>query len=130
MNTDITPKSDIRGPADIKALVDGFYGKVQVDALLSPVFNDVAKVDWAHHLPTMYRFWEMILFRSGGYQGSPMAKHIPLPIDRDHFQRWLALFTATVDELFAGPKADEAKNAAASIAHAFQTRLGIAERPF
>lgn len=37
---------------DIKTLFDRFYDKVNRDELLGPIFNNVAKVEWATHLPT------------------------------------------------------------------------------
>ena len=106
-------------------LVDSFYARVQEDELLGPVFNDVARVDWAHHLPTMYSFWSTMLFRTATYKGRPWPKHAPLPVGQEHFERWLSLFCQTVDGLFAGPKAREAKGFALSIADTFQTRFGI-----
>jgi hemoglobin len=36
---------------------------------------------------------------SGRYQGSPMTKHLPLPVDAAHFDRWLALFEETAREV-------------------------------
>ncbi|HEX8327628.1 MAG TPA: hypothetical protein VF629_08810 [Hymenobacter sp.] len=45
------PLSDLSTEADIVKLVDTFYARVNEDALLRPVFNDVAQVDWATHLP-------------------------------------------------------------------------------
>ena len=89
--------------------------------------NDVAKVDWGHHLPTMYRFWESLLFGSGGYQGNPFLKHVSLPVQGEHFQRWLSLFLATVDQLFTGTKAEEAKTRALMIADVFQRRMGLVQ---
>jgi len=115
--------SDIATEADIKTLVDGFYQKVNEDDLLAPVFNDTAQVDWKEHLPVMYRFWSSMLLHSKSYQGNPWPKHAVLPVNITHFGRWLALFRQTVDEHFAGPKATEAKNVAASIADTFQNRL-------
>jgi hemoglobin len=119
------PKPDLRGAEDVRILVDAFYAKVQADPLLSPVFNDVAKIDWEHHLPVMYQFWESLLFRSGGYEGNPYLKHVPLPIRPEHFQRWLSLFLGTVEELYAGEKADEARKFANNIAGVFQNRMGL-----
>lgn len=116
---------DIATDGDIRVLVDSFYEKVNRDGLLSPVFNEFAKVDWAEHLPSMYRFWSTLLFRSGTYKGQPFPKHAPLPVAKEHFDRWLALFRQTVDEHFAGPKAEEAKGYAASIADTFQLRMGL-----
>lgn len=119
-------RRDIATEADVKTLVDSFYRKVGQDDLLSPIFNDVAEVDWQEHLPIMYRFWGSLLFRHGNYQGKPWPKHAVLPVNPAHFERWLALFKQTVDEHFEGLKAVEAKNLAASIADTFQNRFGFA----
>jgi hemoglobin len=114
---------EIENIEDIKLLVNTFYDKVNRDELLSPVFNDFAKVDWPHHLPTMYKFWEMLLLDGENYKGNPFQKHIPLPVSPSHFQHWISLFTQTVDELFTGEKAEMAKFKARSIAQIFQIRL-------
>lgn len=114
---------DILTETDIKLLVDSFYDKVNADALLAPVFNEFAHVDWPAHLPRMYDFWSSLLLHTSRYQGQPFRKHIPLPIDGAHFDRWLILFHRTVDELFAGPVAEEAKLRARSIAYVFESRL-------
>ena len=116
-------RPDITTEADVRLLVDSFYAKVNHDALLGPVFNGFAHVDWPRHLPRMYDFWSGLLLGTARYQGRPFPKHLPLPIDAAHFQRWLALFEATVNELFAGPKAEEAKVRARSIAALFEHRL-------
>jgi hemoglobin len=47
----------------------------------------------------MCAFWSSVTLMSGRYHGSPMAKHLPLPVDAAHFDRWLALFEATAREL-------------------------------
>jgi hemoglobin len=96
---------------------------VNADDLLSPIFNDVAGVNWEEHLPLLYKFWSTMLFRTNTYQGRPWPKHAVLPVNPEHFARWVALFEATINEHFAGPKATEAKNIAASIADTFQNRF-------
>ena len=116
---------DITNAEDIRTLVDSFYDKVTRDELLAPIFNEVARVEWAEHLPIMYRFWESMLLGIGTYQGAPFPKHAVLPVQKEHFARWLALFVETVDALFSGSKADEAKGRAASIADTFAQRLGL-----
>ena len=117
---------DITTEEDIKLLIDSFYAKINRDELLSPIFNDLVHVDWQEHLPTMYKFWSSLLFRNNRYQGRPWSKHAHLPVNQAHFTRWLALFKQTVDEHFAGAKAFEAKNTAASIADTFQNRMQLA----
>src|SRR4051812_13397561 len=105
----MTPSRDITTAEDIRTLVDSFYEKVPRDELLAPIFNDVARVDWAEHLPIMYRFWESMLLGAGTYQGAAFPKHALLPLQKEHFTRWLTLFVETVNAHFTGPKAEEAK---------------------
>jgi hemoglobin len=119
----MTPLPDLETETDITRLVDAFYARVNADALLRPIFNDVAQVDWASHLPTMYDFWSSVLLGTSRYKGRPMAKHFPLPIKAEHFQQWLALFRASVDALFAGSKAEEAKLKAQNIGAMFEHRM-------
>ncbi|MBO2011270.1 group III truncated hemoglobin [Hymenobacter negativus] len=119
--TELRP--DITSEADVRLLVDAFYAAINHDTLLAPVFNHVARVDWARHLPIMYDFWSSILLGSARYHGRPFPKHIPLPIEATHFERWLELFDATVNELFQGSKAEEAKLRALNIARMFEYRL-------
>ncbi|MBX2970632.1 MAG: group III truncated hemoglobin [Cyclobacteriaceae bacterium] len=118
-------KKEIQSRAEIKLLVDSFYNKVNADELLGPVF---AHVDWPHHLPIMYNFWSSVLLGEMSYSGNPMAKHLNLAIGKEHFARWLELFTATVDEHFEGYNANEAKNRAHTVAQLFQYRMGLLEK--
>ena|SRR5688572_4361461 len=113
---------DIQTRNDIITLVNSFYDKVKMDALLGPVF---AHVDWPHHLPTMYDFWSSMLLGDQTYSGNPLQKHLSLPIDSNHFNQWLLLFTKTVNENFEGEKAEEVKIRAQSIAKVFQFKMGL-----
>ncbi len=125
MNNNSVAQHDIQSPTDIQLLVDSFYSKARNDELLAPIF-DHAISDWAHHLPTMYQFWERLLLGSTDYSGNPFSKHINLALYEFHFARWLELFNLTLDENFNGPKKEEAKRLAANIAGSFQLRMGIA----
>jgi hemoglobin len=116
---------DITTEEDIKRLVDTFYASVNQDPLLEPVFNGHAQVDWPHHLPIMYQFWSSLLLGSASYKGQPFPKHMALPIGREHFERWLQLFHQTVDRLFSGDKAEEAKVRAQNVAYMFQYKMGL-----
>jgi len=117
--------TDIQTEADVKLLVDSFYDKVNDDQLLAPIFNDVAMVEWPHHLPNMYAFWNSLILGIPGYKGQPFPKHALLPITSEHFDRWLVHFYNTVDELFSGPNATIAKMKGASIAQTFQYKMGL-----
>ena len=113
-------KHDITNREDVVMMVDTFYGKVKTNNVIGFIFSDVAMVDWDKHLPTMYSFWASMVLEEHSYTGNPMIKHIELSrvfqLKEEHFNEWLLLFTATVDELFVGPKATETKARAANIA--------------
>jgi hemoglobin len=75
----------------IEALIRAFYDRVRQDALLAPIFESRI-ADWEPHLDAMFAFWSSLALQTGRYHGQPMAKHMPLPVDARHFDRWLALF--------------------------------------
>ncbi|MBD1366493.1 group III truncated hemoglobin [Mucilaginibacter sp. ZT4R22] len=108
---------------DVKLLVDTFYERIQTDALLGPVFNEVIKDNWGAHLEKMYRFWQTVLLDKHTYFGTPFPPHAKLPVGHEHFAAWMALFTKTVDELFGGEKADEAKWRAGKMAEMFEFKI-------
>ena len=84
--------------AMIDALVEEFYARVRDDRLIGPIF--AARItDWGPHLAQMKLFWSSVALSTGVYQGRPMPKHLPLPIDARHFDRWLELFVETAQTL-------------------------------
>lgn len=83
--------------AMIEDVVASFYARVRDDAVLGPVFAQRIQ-DWTPHLKRMCDFWSSVTLMTGRYHGQPMRMHLDLPIDAAHFQRWLALFEATVRE--------------------------------
>lgn len=124
-------RKDVSNRMDIQLLVNGFYEKVRGDEVIGYIFNDIAKVNWEHHLPRMYVFWEDVLFQTGGFTGNPMTLHLQLhqhsPFLTAHFDRWLHLFLSTVDELFVGEKAELAWQRARSIATIMQVKIKMAQ---
>lgn len=122
-------KPDISSKEDIKLLVDTFYNKVQANITLGYIFNDVAKLNWDEHLPKMYSFWGSLLLQEHTYQGNPMQIHVELSkittMSSVEFSEWINLFYQTVDELFEGEIASEAKIRAANIARLMQHRIEI-----
>jgi hemoglobin len=123
-------QSDLTPGAGVARLVDEFYTRVRADDGIGPIFNDVVKVNWATHLPKMYAFWDSVLFGVSGFKGSPLAVHLVLaertPLTSHEFDRWVSVFHATVDELFAGPMATEAKQRAVRIATMMQYHIAAA----
>ncbi|MCB1547253.1 MAG: group III truncated hemoglobin [Hyphomicrobiaceae bacterium] len=82
----------------IHLLVHTFYDRVRADSLLGPVF-DARITDWPPHLARMGAFWSSVVLMTGRYHGRPMQAHAPLPVDAQHFDRWLNLFKATARDL-------------------------------
>ncbi|PWS31364.1 group III truncated hemoglobin [Pedobacter paludis] len=113
-------KADIKNRADIIILVDSFYTKVQKNLAIGPIFTDVVKVDWNHHLPKMYDFWESILLGKAIYKGNPMLTHFAInnkaSLREEEFDTWKRIFFETVDALFEGENATTIKQKAQSIA--------------
>lgn len=117
---------------DIEFLVNKFYDKVGADETIGFFFNDIAKVDWSHHLPKMYSFWETLLFGQVSYKGNPMAVHFPInekvAMEKQHFEHWVKLWTETVEENFTGEMAEMAIYKAKNIANLMGYKMEIARR--
>lgn len=116
-------KSDILKIDDVKLLVDAFYTKVREDDLLAKIFNDKIQDRWPLHLEKMYKFWQTVLLDEHTYYGSPFVPHARLPVEKEHFDRWIDLFYATVDENFSGEIAKEAKWRAGKMAEMFYHKI-------
>lgn len=118
--------NDFESRKDVEFLVTEFYKRVLKDVEIAFFFTDVVAVDWEKHMPIMFDFWESIIFEKAIYKGNAMQAHVNLnqktKLEKQHFEKWLALFTATVDAHFAGPKAELAKSRALSIATVIQMK--------
>ena len=97
ITAEIAARTGIDEPM-IERLVRSFYAKIREDELLGPIFEARIR-DWEPHLQRMCAFWSSVALMSGRYHGSPMTKHLPLPVDAVHFDRWLALFEDTAREI-------------------------------
>ncbi|MEI6949723.1 group III truncated hemoglobin [Paraflavisolibacter sp. H34] len=121
-------QQDILNIEDVRRLVDTFYTKVRGDEVLGPIFEERIGDRWAEHLEKMYRFWQTLLLEEHTYFGAPFPPHAQLPVDAPHFERWLQLFHASVDELFAGEKAEEAKWRGRRMAEVFEAKIAYLQR--
>jgi hemoglobin len=118
---------DIQTREDCERLVRAFYSKAMTDPMIGFLFTDVARLDLDEHVPVITSFWETMLLGTRTYGGGAFAPHVSLHrkagLRGPHFERWLTLWTGTVDELFAGERAEEAKAHARRVARAFAGRL-------
>lgn len=116
-------KKDIENLEDVKQLVNMFYDRVRINELIGPIFNDKIQDRWEMHLQQMYSFWQTVLLEEHTYNGRPFPPHAHLPISQEHFDTWLGLFKNTIDELFEGPKVEEAKWRANQMAQMFLNKI-------
>ena len=122
----LASRTDIGDRDDIERLVVDFYRYAAMDEVLGPVFV-AAHIDWPGHIETLTDFWAWQLLGERGYTGNPLRAHEPVharsPLGDAHFERWLDLFSSTIDEHFVGPTADMAKGRAAKMAAAMRRLL-------
>jgi hemoglobin len=125
---------DIETRNDIERLVRAFYSKALTDPMIGFIFTDVAHLDLEAHVPRIASFWETILLGARTYSGGAFRPHAELHFQvrllRGHFDRWLVLWHETVDEMFAGERAELAKAHAVRVAGAFLWRLQEMEVEF
>lgn len=89
----------------IRELVQKFYASARTDDLLGPVFE--ANVhDWHAHFDQMCSFWSSVALLTGSYHGRPFEKHASLPLEDEHFDRWLELFGKAAREVCPDPAAE------------------------
>lgn len=108
--------NDIVNEEDVRALVEDFYGRLVIDPVVGHFFTGLHLTE---HLPRIRAFWEMVLLDKPGYTTNVTDVHLRLhqriPMKKEHFDRWLELWRATVDAHFEGRNAEEAKLRALSV---------------
>lgn len=118
---------DIENQEDLYLLVDEFYKKLLADPSISYIFTDVVKIKILEHLPILVTFWSQAILGTGGYTKNLTEIHLDID-KKEHltpeiFNIWLGHFNTTVDELFAGQKAEQIKTQALSIATIMQIKI-------
>ena len=118
---------DLDRRAAIHDLVVHFYREIALDDVLAPVFDEVAEVDWAVHIPRLVDYWCRVLLGERGYDGAVLAAHRHVhaldPLRLEHVDRWYDLWVASIDARWAGPGARRAKRHAERIASTLARRL-------
>jgi hemoglobin len=126
-------KKDISEREDILALLEAFYARAVKDEAIGHFFTTVAPLNLQTHIPLIADFWESVLFGTRGYAKNVMQVHQHLhllsPILPEHLDRWVALFSQTVDQHFEGSRAELARQRALSIAQLMKWKLGGSQMP-
>ncbi|WP_019564482.1 group III truncated hemoglobin [Agrobacterium sp. 10MFCol1.1] len=90
----------------IDLLVETFYGRVLEHPTLGPVFDARLSGRWPEHMARMKQFWAAVAFKNGGYGGKPVQVHLGVKgMSAELFPQWLALFSATLDDIAPSPQA-------------------------
>src|SRR6187402_2561897 len=110
---------DIETREDIEQLIHSFYSELLQIEDMKPVF---AGIHFEDHVPQIVHFWSFVLLDEAGYKTNVFEKHRHLPIQLHQFDTWLSIFSAAVDRLFAGEKAELAKQRATVLTHTFKSK--------
>lgn len=107
--------------AALERLIPNFYARVRQDPQIGPVFNDAVH-DWPGHLEKLVAFWSSVMLTSGRYKGNPMMMHLKhrTRIQPEMFERWLAIWRETTDELLPPEAAAALQEKAGRIAESLQ----------
>lgn len=118
---------DLETREDLELLLSDFYKTAMTDNVIGHYFTKVVILDLEEHLPRIVSFWEKILFGKPVYFENPMFVHQKLhaksPFEKLHFDRWVEIFSLTIDRLFTGTTAEKAKSKANNIAQSLLNRL-------
>lgn len=106
----------------IKTCVHDFYAKARQDSLLGPIFNSTVQ-DWDVHLRVIADFWSKVLLQTHRYNSSPFPLHQPLPVEPEHFTRWLELFEETTRATLPAAYAAKALAKAQHMAESFKAGI-------
>jgi hemoglobin len=118
---------DIQTRTDLETVLTAFYKQVFADAVIGPFFTEVVPIKLETHLPVITDFWEAVVLGTHSYRKNVMELHRHIhekaAIEKKHFDRWLQLFTQTIDAHFEGPNATLMKQRAVSIATLMQLKF-------
>jgi hemoglobin len=120
-------KIDIQNRGDIESVLKAFYTRVFGDELIGHFFTEVVPLNLEEHLPLIADFWESIVFGKTAYQKNVMEVHRHIhhlsSIKKEHLDRWVSIFTQTIDEHFEGGNATLMKQRARSVATLMDIKL-------
>jgi hemoglobin len=124
--TDLDPGAgapQVATELQISAMVRRFYALALEDDLLGPMFRATIH-DFEDHYRIVDDFWSHSLLGTDRYQrGTPYAHHTHLKVEPEHFDRWMAAFTAAVAECLPPAGAALALRRAAHMTRSFKAGL-------
>lgn len=120
-------KKDIESREELEDFLWAFYKKTFADELIGNFFTEVVPLDLDTHIPVIANFWESVAFNKPNYRRNVMEVHQHIhhlsKIKKEHLDRWVKLFTETLDEGFDGSRVELMKQRARSIATLMDIKL-------
>jgi hemoglobin len=107
----------------LERLVRTFYAAARQDPLIGPLFDTVQ--DWEAHIAKIATFWSSVALMTGRYHGQPMVAHLKLPLEPQHFVRWLSLFEQTARANCSEPAAALLMDKARRIAQSLELGMNV-----
>ena len=94
----------------IRRMVADFHDCVRADPQLGPIFESRLANRWSEHEERLVGFWISVLLQDSGYPSDPRRIHASIAgLPASHFDRWLGLFAATLDDHFGADVAGTAR---------------------
>lgn len=123
-------KPDVTTRAQLETMLAHFYEQALQDEVIGFFFTRVVPLEMEKHLPVITDFWESVVLGTRGYGKNVMAMHQHIhqlsAIRKEHLDRWVQLFTASIDSHFEGPNATLMTQRARSIATMMNLKLNHA----
>ena len=120
-------KKDIETRKELEDFLWAFYKKAFADELIGRFFIEVVPLDLDTHVPVIANFWESVAFNKPSYRKNVMEVHQHIhhlsKIKKEHLDRWVKIFTETLDENFEGSRTELMKQRARSIATLMDIKL-------
>ena len=120
-------KNDIETREELEDFLWAFYKKAFADELIGDFFTEVVPLDLDTHIPVIANFWESVAFNKPSYRKNVMEVHKHIhqlsQIKKEHLDRWVKVFTETLNENFEGSKTELMKQRARSIATLMDIKL-------
>lgn len=128
-------KKDIETRGELEGFLWSFYKQAFADELIGRFFIEVVPLDLNTHVPVIADFWESVAFNKPSYRKNVMEVHKHIhhlsKIRKEHLDRWVKIFTNTLDDNFEGSRTELMKQRARSIATLMDIKLnheGIGNR--
>ena len=116
---------------NLNKMVILFYTNILKDEIVGPFFieklgDDLKNDQWVPHIELLTDFWASIALGDTTYRGNPFAPHMQIQnLSRVAFQRWLELFSQTLDKIYVPQIAEQFKQRSTTIAGNFMRNLGL-----